>query len=141
MKSSAETTAAATSRRRFIAWAGTVVTARFPAVLTAVLASVYPALLLAQTDQSASGAKESPLLTAAKKAQEVIDKEEKAEQEAAMKHIAANTNREDMIRIPMRDGLRLSATLIFPKNRQNLPTILVFNPYNTERMIKDEISH
>jgi putative CocE/NonD family hydrolase len=36
-----------------------------------------------------------------------------------------------MVRIPMRDGIRLNGTLYFAKDqpRQNLPTILVFFPY------------
>ena len=40
-------------------------------------------------------------------------------------------DREDMVRIPMRDGVRLNATLLFPKGkpREKLPTILVFFPY------------
>jgi len=44
---------------------------------------------------------------------------------------ATQVDREDMVRIPMRDGKRLNASLFFPKDRarQNLPTILVFFPY------------
>jgi predicted acyl esterase len=50
---------------------------------------------------------------------------------AAGAYFATQADREDMIRIPVRDGIHLSATLVFPKNkpRQNLPTILVLFPY------------
>ncbi len=46
-------------------------------------------------------------------------------------YFATQVDREDMVRIPMRDGVRLNASLYFPKNRprQNLPTILTFYPY------------
>ncbi|MEZ4589066.1 MAG: CocE/NonD family hydrolase [Gemmatimonadales bacterium] len=46
-------------------------------------------------------------------------------------YFATQVDREDMVRIPMRDGKRLNASLFFPKNRarQNLPTILIFFPY------------
>ena len=39
--------------------------------------------------------------------------------------------REDLVRIPMRDGVRLNASLFFPKGRarEGLPTILTFFPY------------
>lgn len=44
---------------------------------------------------------------------------------------ATRVDREDMVRIPMRDGKRLNASLFFPKDRprQGLPTILTFYPY------------
>jgi len=40
-------------------------------------------------------------------------------------------DREDMVRVPMRDGKRLVGSLFFMKGtpRQNLPTILTFWPY------------
>ncbi len=46
-------------------------------------------------------------------------------------YFATQVDREDMVRIPMRDGIRLNGSLFFPKNRprQNLPTILWFWPY------------
>ena len=46
-------------------------------------------------------------------------------------YFATQVDREDMVRIPMRDGKRLNASFFFPKNRprQNLPTILIFFPY------------
>ena len=39
--------------------------------------------------------------------------------------------------IPMRDGVRLSALILFPKDRprRDLPTILAYNPYQTDGMI------
>jgi uncharacterized protein len=44
---------------------------------------------------------------------------------------ATRVDKEDMVRIPMRDGTRLNASFFFPKDRprQNLPTILTFFPY------------
>lgn len=46
-------------------------------------------------------------------------------------YFATQVDREDMIRIPMRDGIRLNGSLFFPKGRprQNLPAILTFFPY------------
>lgn len=46
-------------------------------------------------------------------------------------YFATQVEREDMIRIPMRDGKRLNGSLFFAKNRprQNLPVILTFFPY------------
>jgi putative CocE/NonD family hydrolase len=46
-------------------------------------------------------------------------------------YFATQVDREEMVRIPMRDGTRLNASLFFPRNkpRQNLPTILTFFPY------------
>ncbi len=44
---------------------------------------------------------------------------------------AENVEREDMVRVPMRDGKRLNGSLFFMKGkpRQNLPVILTFFPY------------
>jgi hypothetical protein len=49
----------------------------------------------------------------------------------AARYFATEVDREDMVRIPMRDGKRLNGSLFFPKGkpRQNLPTILTFYPY------------
>ena len=57
---------------------------------------------------------------------------------AAVANIAAHAHREQMMRVPMRDGVRLSATILFPKDRprQNLPTVLIFIPYLTEGTIR-----
>ncbi|MEO8451357.1 MAG: CocE/NonD family hydrolase [Gemmatimonadota bacterium] len=57
---------------------------------------------------------------------------------AAMDYIATRAERDEMIRVPMRDGIRLSALILFPKDRprQNLPTVLIHNPYLTEGMIR-----
>ncbi len=56
---------------------------------------------------------------------------------AAADYIATHTVREEMVRMPMRDGVRLSATILFPKDkpRQHLPTVLIFFPYLTESAI------
>lgn len=60
---------------------------------------------------------------------------------AAVDYIASHADREEMIRMPMRDGIRLSATILFPKDRprQNLPTVLIFIPYNTEGTIRSTL--
>jgi predicted acyl esterase len=46
-------------------------------------------------------------------------------------YFATRVDREDMVRIPMRDGAQLNASFFFPKAvpREKLPTILVFFPY------------
>jgi putative CocE/NonD family hydrolase len=56
---------------------------------------------------------------------------------ALVEYIAAHADREEMVRVPMRDGIRLSALILFPKDkpRQNLPTVLIHNPYLTEGMV------
>ncbi len=50
------------------------------------------------------------------------------------RYFATQVDREDLVQIPMRDGVRLNATLEFPKNqpRRDLPTILTFFPYPIE---------
>ncbi|MBK8247686.1 MAG: CocE/NonD family hydrolase [Gemmatimonadetes bacterium] len=47
------------------------------------------------------------------------------------RYFATQVDREELVRIPMRDGKRLNASLFFPKARarQDLPTILTFFPY------------
>ena len=57
---------------------------------------------------------------------------------AAVDYIATHADREEMMRVPMRDGVRLSALILFPKNRprQNLPTVLIHIPYLTEGTIR-----
>ena len=57
---------------------------------------------------------------------------------AAAEYIAAHADREDMVRMPMRDGVRLSATILFPNDRprQNLPTVLIFFPYLIDGAIR-----
>lgn len=57
---------------------------------------------------------------------------------AAADYIATHADREEMIRVPMRDGARLSALILFPKDRprQNLPTVLVHTPYLTEGVLR-----
>ena len=56
---------------------------------------------------------------------------------AAAEYIAIHADREDMVRIPMRDSIRLSSTILFPagRPRQNLPTVLIFIPYLTEGVL------
>lgn len=50
---------------------------------------------------------------------------------------APSMEREDLIWVQMRDGVRLSATLLFPsdRKRERLPTILVFSPYPSARLL------
>ena len=57
---------------------------------------------------------------------------------AAVDYILTHADREDMIRVPMRDGIRLSATILFPHDRprQHLPAVLIFIPYLTEGVIR-----
>ena len=52
----------------------------------------------------------------------------------ALAYIAEHADREEKVMIPMRDGVRLSATILFPKDRprQNLPTVLFRSPYLIE---------
>jgi hypothetical protein len=47
---------------------------------------------------------------------------------AAVAYLTTHADREEMVMVPMRDGVRLSALILFPKDRprQNLPTILVY---------------
>jgi uncharacterized protein len=51
-------------------------------------------------------------------------------------YFATQVDEEAMVPIPMRDGIRLDATLYFPKDRprQNLPTVLWFFPYRINGM-------
>jgi putative CocE/NonD family hydrolase len=53
---------------------------------------------------------------------------------------AKNVQMEDVLKIPMRDGVNLSARIYFPKNipQKNLPTILWFWPYNVGRTMNAE---
>ncbi|MFN8573889.1 MAG: CocE/NonD family hydrolase [Gemmatimonadaceae bacterium] len=57
---------------------------------------------------------------------------------AAADYIATHAVREDVVQLPMRDGVRLSASILFPKDRprQNLPTVLIFFPYLIDGAIK-----
>ena len=57
---------------------------------------------------------------------------------AAVDYIAVHADREEMIRVPMRDGIRLSALILFPRGRprQNLPAVLIHIPYLTEGTIR-----
>jgi predicted acyl esterase len=54
-----------------------------------------------------------------------------AQPNSVAQYFATQVDREDMVRIPMRDGKRLNPSLFFPKirPRQNLPTVLIFFPY------------
>src|ERR1700728_1035732 len=49
----------------------------------------------------------------------------------AVAYINTHSDKEDMVMIPMRDGVRLYSLIIFPKGhaRQNLPTVLIRIPY------------
>jgi putative CocE/NonD family hydrolase len=50
---------------------------------------------------------------------------------AALEYLDAHAAREEKMWIPMRDGVRLSALVLFPKDRprENLPTVLYRSPY------------
>ncbi len=52
----------------------------------------------------------------------------------ALAYIAAHADREEKVMIPMRDGVRLSALILFPKDRlrQNMPSVLFRSPYLIE---------
>ncbi len=58
-------------------------------------------------------------------------------QAAAMAYVRDHTEREDDVMMPMRDGVRLSADILFPKGRprKNLPAVLIRKPYLTDAMI------
>ena len=49
----------------------------------------------------------------------------------AIAYINAHADKEDMVMVPMRDGVRLYHLILFPKGqpRQNLPTVLIRIPY------------
>jgi putative CocE/NonD family hydrolase len=59
--------------------------------------------------------------------------------EELARYFASDVGREDMVRIPMRDGIRLNASLFFAKGheRRNLPTILVFYPYRIDAVSQE----
>ncbi len=47
--------------------------------------------------------------------------------------VIGNMERERQLRIPMRDGVRLNADILFPpENRENLPAILIRTPYGLD---------
>ncbi|MGB0082767.1 MAG: hypothetical protein WBP90_14680, partial [Terracidiphilus sp.] len=56
---------------------------------------------------------------------------------AAVAYIEEHANREEMVMTPMRDGIRLSSLILFPKGqpRENLPAVLIYNPYLTKGMV------
>jgi len=78
------------------------------------------------------------VLAAAAAVQPVVAQSYAQRTAAAADYIAIHADREDMVRMPMRDGVRLSATILYPKDRprQNLPTVLIFFPYLTESAIR-----
>jgi len=49
----------------------------------------------------------------------------------AIAYINAHSDKEDMVMMPMRDGVRLYGLIVFPKDqpRKNLPTVLIRTPY------------
>jgi uncharacterized protein len=55
----------------------------------------------------------------------------------ALAYLAAHADSEDMTMIPMRDGVRLYSLVLFPRGqpRQNLPAVLLRNPYLTKGMV------
>ena len=58
-------------------------------------------------------------------------------QAAALAYVRDHAERENDVMMPMRDGVRLSADILFPKGqpRKNLPTVLIRKPYLTDAMI------
>jgi putative CocE/NonD family hydrolase len=52
----------------------------------------------------------------------------------ALAYIAAHADREEMVLIPMRDGVRLSALILFPEDRprRDMPAVLFRSPYLIE---------
>jgi putative CocE/NonD family hydrolase len=56
---------------------------------------------------------------------------------SALAYIAAHADSDDMVMMPMRDGVRLYALILFPKGqpREHLPAVLLRNPYLTSGMI------
>jgi len=52
----------------------------------------------------------------------------------ALAYIADHADREEMVMIPMRDGVRLSALILFPKDhpRRDMPAVLFRSPYLIE---------
>ncbi len=56
----------------------------------------------------------------------------------ALAYLAAHADSEDMTMIPMRDGVRLYSLVLFPRGqpRQNLPAVLLRNPYLTKGMVE-----
>lgn len=58
-------------------------------------------------------------------------------QAAALAYVRAHAERENDVMMPMRDGVRLSADILFPKGRprQDLPAVLIRKPYLTDAMI------
>jgi putative CocE/NonD family hydrolase len=57
---------------------------------------------------------------------------------AALAYIATHADSEDMVMMPMRDGVRLYALILFPKGqpREHLPAVLLRNPYLTSGMVE-----
>ncbi len=103
-------------------------------VLTAVLAGSVPAIAQAASPADKKSVRKQ---AAAENAQEAQMERRKARDAGNVSYIAANSSREDMVSIPMRDGVRLSATILLPKiaARTAFPTILIFTPYAMERVI------
>jgi putative CocE/NonD family hydrolase len=73
----------------------------------------------------------SPQALAAEQGRHAAEQTRRDAAAALLPHIA---DREDMVRITMRDGARLNGTLLFPKGkpRNDLPTVLIFFPYGIE---------
>jgi uncharacterized protein len=57
---------------------------------------------------------------------------------AAVSYIATHADSEDMVMMPMRDGVRLYALILFPKGqpRHAMPAVLFRNPYLTSGMVE-----
>lgn len=57
---------------------------------------------------------------------------------SAVAYIEQHADRDEQVMMPMRDGVRLNALILFPKDkpRTDLPAVLLRNPYLTEGMVK-----
>jgi len=54
--------------------------------------------------------------------------------------LGANATLDREIMVPMRDGVRLSTSIIRPKNAaEHLPTILIRTPYNRDGELKEKL--
>ena len=91
---------------------------RLPRIAAAAAAALFAALAL------------SP---AAARAQNI-----EARVTSAVAYIEQHADRDEQVMMPMRDGVRLNALILFPKDkpRTDLPAVLLRNPYLTEGMVK-----
>ena len=115
---------------------------RRPSILYSSAVAVLSACLfgsLLTVAQAASHADKEAVRkqSAAEKAQEAPMERRKVRDARNVTHIVASSSREDLVSVPMRDGVRLSATILLPKSaaRTGLPSVLIFTPYAMESVI------